>query len=57
MLLDMAGSQQALKAKKHYKNPNEIHQFTNLPIYKFTNKPYHHGNPEPAPQAKHLKIH
>jgi len=32
MLLDMAGSQQALKARKQYKNPNEIHQFTNLPV-------------------------
>jgi hypothetical protein len=30
MLLDMAGSQQALKARKQYMNSNEIHQFTNL---------------------------
>jgi len=22
------------KARNHYKNPNKIHQFTNLPIYK-----------------------
>ena len=22
------------KARNHYKNPDEIHQFTNLPIYK-----------------------
>jgi hypothetical protein len=22
------------KARNHYKNPNEIHQFINLPIYK-----------------------
>jgi HJR/Mrr/RecB family endonuclease len=30
MHVDMTGSQQAFKAKKHYKNPNEIRQLTNL---------------------------
>jgi hypothetical protein len=35
MLLDMAGSQQALKAKKHFKNPNEINT-TTLHFFEFS---------------------